>query len=243
MGDFDMILWMIAATAAFFVKGLAGFANTLVFSTILSFSQANAVISPTELLLSCPSGVVMVIEGRKHINWKICGPLLLIVVLGSIPGILLLKNVDAHILKIVFGAVIVFMGVWNLIQEFGLIKRKFPKAVLTGIGFISGVMMGLFGIGALLSAYMSQVTDDTESFKANLNVVFVAENLLRIILYAGVGILTWPIVKRGLLLIPFMTLGLMLGMLLSDKLNEKIVKRIVMITLIISGIFVIINAF
>ena len=43
--------WFIAATlAAFFIKGLCGFANTLIFQSILSFSVNNADISPVELV-------------------------------------------------------------------------------------------------------------------------------------------------------------------------------------------------
>ena len=45
-----MILWFVAAFTAYFVKGLCGFANTLVFTTILSFGAANASISPVDLL-------------------------------------------------------------------------------------------------------------------------------------------------------------------------------------------------
>ena len=33
-----MILWIIAAICAFFIKGLCGFANTLVFTSILKYS-------------------------------------------------------------------------------------------------------------------------------------------------------------------------------------------------------------
>ena len=45
-----MYLWIIAAFTAYFIKGLCGFANTLVFTSILSFGAANAYISPMELL-------------------------------------------------------------------------------------------------------------------------------------------------------------------------------------------------
>ena len=34
-----MFFWIIATLSAFFVKGLCGFANTLVFTSILSFGS------------------------------------------------------------------------------------------------------------------------------------------------------------------------------------------------------------
>ncbi len=45
-------LWILAAAAAYFIKGLCGFANTLVFTSILSFGASNASISPVDLLLA-----------------------------------------------------------------------------------------------------------------------------------------------------------------------------------------------
>jgi hypothetical protein len=43
-----MIFWISAAavTLAYMVKGLTGFANTLVFSTIMSFFSNNVAITP-----------------------------------------------------------------------------------------------------------------------------------------------------------------------------------------------------
>ena len=38
-----MILWIIATLCAFFIKGLCGFANTLVFTSILGFGLSISV--------------------------------------------------------------------------------------------------------------------------------------------------------------------------------------------------------
>ena len=50
------------------------------------------------------------------------------------------------------------------------------------IGVASGVLCGLFGVGALLAAYVSRVTDDSQSFKANISAVFMIDNTFRIII-------------------------------------------------------------
>lgn len=52
--------------AAYFVKGLCGFANTLVFTSILSFGSAtNANISPVDLLVGYPTNVILTWKNRK----------------------------------------------------------------------------------------------------------------------------------------------------------------------------------
>lgn len=237
-----MIWWMIAAIAAFFVKGLCGFANTLVFTTILSFGNNNINISPVELLLGYPTNAILAWKERKAIKWNVCLPLALLVLAGNIPGILLLRNADTGMIKVIFGFVIVFIGIEMLFREMKPGKMKQSKVVLSIIGILSGLLCGLYGIGALLGAYVSRVTEDSRSFKANICVVFLVENTFRIVMYAVWGIITFDIAKQTVMLIPFMLLGLYLGMVSSKVLNEKIVKKIVIIMLIVSGVALIINS-
>ena len=50
--------WMILATVvAFVIKGMTGFANTLVFTSMMSFGSANVEISPIELITGYPSNL------------------------------------------------------------------------------------------------------------------------------------------------------------------------------------------
>lgn len=237
-----MIWWMIATICAFFVKGLCGFANTLVFTTILSFGNNNINISPVELLLGYPTNVIMAWKERKSIKWSICLPLAAMVLIGSIPGVLFLKNVDTGMIKILFGIVIVVIALEMLLRELRPQKGKQSKVVLTIIGILSGILCGLYGIGALLGAYLSRVTDDSHSFKANICMVFLVENTFRIILYCAWGIITLHILKQAVILIPFVLGGLVLGMLSSKVLDEKNVKKLVIIMLMVSGVALIINS-
>lgn len=237
-----MIWWMIAAIAAFFVKGLCGFANTLVFSTIMSFGNNNINISPVELLLGYPTNAILAWKERKFINWKVCLPLALLVLVGNIPGILLLKNADTGFVKIFFGFVIVLVGLEMLLRERNSKKMKQSKVILSVIGILSGLLCGLYGIGALLGAYIGRVTEDSHSFKANICVVFLVENTFRIVMYGVGGILTLATVKQALQLVPFMIVGLTMGMFSSKVLNDKLVKKLVIIMLIVSGVALIINS-
>ena len=230
-----MLYWIVATVAAFFVKGLCGFANTLVFTSILSFGVSNANISPVELLLGVPTNVILAWKERKSIRWGICLPLALLVVIGTIPGALFLKNADSGSIKIVFGVIIVLIGLEMLLRSRNTAGLKQSKVVLVIIGIFSGVLCGLYGVGALLGAYISRVTDDSHSFKANICTVFVIENVLRIILYSVWGILTFDIFRQAVVLIPFMLIGLCAGMLSGKFLDEKIVRKLVILMLIISG--------
>ena len=236
-----MIWWIIATICAFFVKGLCGFANTLVFTTILSFVNNNINISPVELILGYPSNAILAWKERRSIKWSICIPSAVLVIVGCIPGVLFLKNTSTTIIKIIFGFVIICIGIEMVFREVQAKKMKQSKVVLGIIGFLSGLLCGLYGIGALLGAYINRVTDDSHSFKANICVVFLVENTFRVIMYTVLGIITFQTIKQAIILIPLMFLGLALGMFSSKILDEKWVKKIVNIMLIISGLALVIN--
>ena len=125
-----MVWWIIATVCAFFVKGLCGFANTLVFSTILSFGNTNKGISPVELVLGYPTNAILAWKERKSIKWGVCIPLSILVILGCIPGAVFLKNADTGIIKIIFGFVIILIGAEMLLREVYSKKIKQSKTVM-----------------------------------------------------------------------------------------------------------------
>ena len=144
-----MYLWVIAAVAAYFIKGLCGFANTLVLTSILSFGAANANISPIDLLLGYPANLILTWKNRRRLDAKVWLPLA-----GSLPGALLLKHVDARAIKLVFGAVVIGLGTEMLTREFIQRRACSSRWMLAVIGVAAGVLCGLFGVGALLAAYV-----------------------------------------------------------------------------------------
>lgn len=159
--------WFIAATlAAFFIKGLCGFANTLIFQSILSFSVNNADISPVELVLGFPGNAIRLGRTRKSLNPRIFLPLTALMLAGNIPGALMLKSMDGRIIKVIFGVVIICIALNMLLEQSG--EPHAPKKWMTAlVGIAAGILSGLFGVGALLAAYVSRITDTGSGFKAN----------------------------------------------------------------------------
>lgn len=232
---------IFAVTAAYIVKGMCGFANTLVFSTLAGFSANNVNISPVDLLLGYPSNLYIAYTERKGICPKVCIPLCVLVILGSIPGAVFLKLGDARLIKILFGFVVVFIGLEMFFRERSSKKQKGSPALMIGIGLLSGILCGMFGVGALLVAYVSRTTDSQTQFRANNCVVFVVENTFRLILYSVTGIMNMVIVKNALCLLPFMAAGLGIGIFFQKHIPEKQAKCCVILLLILSGISLILN--
>lgn len=168
-------------------------------------------------------------------------PLALLVLAGSLPGAILLKNTDVKYLKVIFGMVVVFIGTEMFLREYQKIAVKNSKIILGIIGVLSGLLCGLFGIGALLAAYMGRVTSTSEEFKANISAVFIVENTFRIVLYSIIGVITPESLKQSAVLMPFMLIGLFTGIKSAEILDEKIVKNLVIVLLILSGIVLVLK--
>jgi uncharacterized membrane protein YfcA len=231
-----MWLWIIATVLAYFVKGLCGFANTLVFTSIMGFGANNVSISPVELMLGYPTNLILTWNNRKKLNKYVFIPLAILVLIGSIPGALLLKNINARYIKIVFGIVVVLLGIEMYLRELKPKKMEESKILLAFIGILSGMLCGLFGVGALLAAYVGRVTKTSDEFKANISAVFIVDNTFRIILYSVLGIISFSSIKQAIIMLPFALLGLFSGIWSSKILDEKIIKRLVIILLVISGL-------
>lgn len=234
-------LWCIAAFAAFYIKGLCGFANTLVFTSILGFGVDNVLISPVDLVLGYPTNLIMTWQYRKHLKTAIWVPLALMVLAGSIPGAILLKSVDARMIKIVFGAAVALIAMEMYGREMGAWEGSDSKVVRIGIGLLSGLLCGLFGVGALLAAYLGRVTERMDEFKANISAVFVVENTFRLVTYGMLGVITLGSLRQTLLLIPVALCGLFAGIYSSKKLDERLIKRSVIVLLMISGVVLVVT--
>ena len=236
-----MFLWIMATFAAFFIKGLCGFANTLVFDTVLGFGVNNVNISPVELVLGYPTNVILTIKNRANLDKKIFLPIIIIVILGSLPGAIVLKYVNASVVKVIFGVMVSLVGVDMMYREYHAANGKDSRILRMIIGVLAGLMCGMFGVGVLVAAYVSRVTNTSSEFKANLSMVFIIENTFRIISYLALGVLSLASLQTALCLAPVMLLSLWLGMKCADIMDEKLVKKLVIVFLIISGIAMIVN--
>ena len=129
---------------AYFVKGLCGFANTLVFSSILSFWQDNIYITPIDLPLSLISNLLLVFHDHKALSVKIWGSGAFFMILGIIWHILL--SGDPALIKIILG----FLTMGLALQ---MLLKKNPQA---GQGALL-VMRSSLSLQVLSAAYWASV--------------------------------------------------------------------------------------
>ncbi len=237
-----MFVYMaFAVFVAFWVKGISGFANSLIFGSIMSFRTNTINITPMDLLLNVPANSYFVWKERKSVSFQVVAPLSLLMLAGSIPGVFWLSVGDATTIKILFGFVVIGIAVEMYLRERNPKKQKSSKALLIFIGLLAGICAGLFGISAMLAAYITRTTDNMEAFRGNICAVFLVDNFFRFFLYLATGVMTFDSLVLALTLSPFMVLGIATGGLFARFVSEKTVKNIVVGVLFLSGILLILT--
>ena len=230
------IFLFISTLLAYFIKGITGFGNTLVMGSLFSFLVSNRLTTPIDLIFSIPTNTYIVWRERKNVSLKVVIPLSLMLLVGIIPGTLLLKVGSDWILKLILGIVVVGMALEMLTRKSAKNKTKVNSPILLVIiGVISGVLTGLYGIGALLVVYISRITDNKSQFRANICCVFLVENVFRFFLYLFTGILSKEIFLLTLFLSPAVLLGMMIGVKVESNMKEKTARKAVIALLLISG--------
>lgn len=152
-------IWILATLSAFFLKGLCGFANTMVFDSILGFAVNNVNISPIELILGFPTNIILAWQNRKKLDYKVWVPIVILILMGSIPGALLLKEVNAKGLKIFFGIItleslkmtaclfpFMLVGLFSGIYSSRILDDKLVKKIVILLLIISGIVLVIINI-------------------------------------------------------------------------------------------------
>jgi uncharacterized membrane protein YfcA len=229
----------VAVLLAYTVKGITGFANTLVFSTVMSYFANNLSITPIEIILGTGPNIFIALRERRGFKWRVVAPLSALMMLGCVPGALFLKFGNPALVKTLFGIGITLVAVQTLAME--RLHLRPSKPLLIFIGLVSGIMCGMYGIGALLVAYVSRTTDTPAEFRANVCFVFILVDIFRAALYWAAGFFTLEIVLTVLKLAPFMVLGLFIGTKLAGKLPAPLVKKVILGLLALSGISLVVT--
>lgn len=221
---------------AYFVKAITGFGDTLVMNSLFSFTVPNSVTTPVNLLLSIPANAAMTVKNRKNLSLKIILPLSLTLFIGVLPGTFLLTHMSSWVLKAVLGFVLILLALEMLTRKADPNAKANP-AVMVAVGILSGLLCGLFGIGALLAAFISRTTDTKSRYRGNLCCIFLLENIFRFFVYLSTGVFTASIFKLTAIVLPAMALGLLVGAKADVKLKETTVKKATIYLLMISGAF------
>ncbi|MDR1956019.1 MAG: sulfite exporter TauE/SafE family protein, partial [Treponema sp.] len=225
----------------FFIKGLAAFGDPLISNPALSMITENKIISLMNLLLGTPINAYMTWKNRKKFSLKNALFMLIFILCGIIPGTLLLKYASSWILKAGLGIVVLGIGIEMMTRNRAKPVRQ-NRIIMAIISFCSGITAGLYGINLFFVAYIERTTQDRAAFRGNLGFIFFVENVIRIIIYAVLGIFTKDILLLTLIAFPGAVFGFLSGSGIDKRLSETVIRRIIIFMFMLGGISLFLKA-
>ena len=236
MGE-NLIIYTVVFLA-FFLKGVAGFGNTLILNGTLSFFRENRFITPMDLLLGFPVNIYLVIREWKYIQFRIVLPLLVSILAGSIPGILLLGSVNDRILKSILALVLIMISIDFFFKKWQKdLSEKEMKYLIPFTGFVSGILMGLYGIGVLIPAVLSRTGLERRNFRGTVCFIFSIESMIRIAVYVYTGIISREMLILFISLLPFAAAGVLAGRIADKRIDDNLLRKIIVAVLFVSAVF------
>ena len=239
------IICFVAAT----IVGSSGFGFALITVPLLTIFLDLKLVVPLELLLALFCVTILSAKNMRFIKEPAVIYLFLGMMAGTVVGAWLLDNLEAGLLKKILGVLIVLFA-FHIYRRSG--REREPRtreggrivgaAIALFVGLLSGVAGGMFGTsGPPLVVYVDHFAKDKSAFRAQLVVLFMLNNAVRIVLYSWHSLLTVPIAKFSLWLLPAVMLGLFLGSKMHFQVSEKTFSKAIAVMLCVSGLLLVIR--
>ena len=226
---------------SFVIKGLVGFGDPLIFNPLLSLRLDNKDISPGMLPVSLLLNIYIVIRSRDSIHYKKLIPVCIWVLLGVIPGTLLLKYSTSWVLKAVLGVLIILLGV-EMMTRSDRPTGKPNNILMAVMSFSSGVTSALFGINLLFLAYLERTTENRDEFRGSVCLVFMIESIFRLAVYAYNGLMTPLSLQISAVSFPAALLGTWIGAQIDKRIDDSLIKKLIVYVYILGGISTLLRA-
>jgi uncharacterized membrane protein YfcA len=233
----DIVLFCLAAFAAAFVSGVAGFAFGLIVMPVwlhlVSPLQAAALIALYAMILQ---GFPMW-KLRHAIRMRRLLPLVIGGLVGLPVGVELLRVTPAATMRVVIGFFLVAFSLYNLLKPTLRPVTGDRPLIDGGMGVVSGVVGGATGLAGLVPAIWATLRGwPKDEQRAVFQPAGVALFLGMLAILGGAGTYDVPTLRLFLIGLPGVILGLWLGLRVYGRLDDAAFRTIVLVVLLLSGV-------
>lgn len=232
------ILILIVTFLAGFTQGLSGFGSILLALPLLTIFIDIKTVIPLVALHGLFMTIILLIELRRHLEWKKVLPLFA----GSIPGIpigvFFLKNMNTDVIQLTMGVILLSYALFSLFCRAVIWEMKSIGVLL--VGLLAGCLGGALGAsGPPVIVYTSLQPWTKDTIKVTLQGFFVASGLVVVIFHAMNGLTTILVFRYFLISLPALVVGTYVGSFFYGRIGENTYKKIMFLLLALLGTFLI----
>lgn len=229
------ILIALVTLAAALTQRLTGFGSGLIPMAILPGPVGIRTVTPLVALITTTVDVLMLGRYRTRIRPRAVYPLLVGMASGIPLGILALRRLDERIVLGALGAVICLYALYAL-SGFRL-PRLNGRPWACGVGLLAGMLGGAYNTsGPPLIIYGQAQEWPPDEFKANLQTLFIFNDVLVIVGHLVAHNVTLVVARAYLIALPAIAAGFLVGGRLDRYLNPERFRILVLALLLVLGL-------
>ncbi|TXL78123.1 sulfite exporter TauE/SafE family protein [Vineibacter terrae] len=226
----------VVVLVAGLMRGFAGFGSAMLMAPVFAVLFGPTDMIATVVAIELAVSLQLFPSARGDCDWRIVGPMSVVVCLAMPLGAWLLASVDKGlIVKTVSGIIVVFV----LIMASG-IRYRGERSVGAGmvVGALSGVMMATTSVGGPpVLMYLLAGNDPPARHRANIITYYMATQVPLIGIMFWYGLAGVGSIVRGLVLLPLMLVGAWIGRLLFNPRDERLYRSVALAILFGAGAF------
>lgn len=229
---------MVAAAAV--VQGMTGFGfSALAVPLLMWVADPHEVVVWSAVLAFCSNVVLFPPTWRAAVPRRV-GVLLGSAVLGLPCGIFIYQQIGGPSLQLIIGGLTV---VFALLLHYAPGRSEDSTARCVGAGLMAGVLATSVAMpGPPVALYLLKTGTEKAGFRAHLVALFLCLFPTGLGMMLAGGQIDWPMLQRGLLLVPALLAGLAVGMKLFPAVNQHLFNRLILGSLVVLGAYTSINA-
>ena len=225
----------VVLSAAYFVRGVAGFGSGLIAIPLLLMWFPLLMAVPLVVALDYLASASQGIKDRQAIQWREIWPLLPFALLGVMGAVYLLQAVDPRLLLKGLAIFIILYALYSLVG-------KNPESVhgrwwAIPAGGLGGLIGTTFGTGGpFYVVYLQMRRLDKMQFRATFAAIFLLDGANRLAGDFLSGMLTLQFLRMLAMALPVMMVGIYLGGRVHTTVGQETFRRGIGLLLICSGV-------
>lgn len=233
----DLVVIFVALAVGAFVKGVSGTGLPQVaipvMAAFLGVERSVIIMS----MVGVASNVWQVVAHSRSVRQSRDLPSLLGAgVAGAVLGTVLLTTVDARLLSLVLGLIILLYVTTRVLTPNLVVKPSLSVWLSPPVGLAAGALQGATGVsGPLLSTYLHSFRLAPSAYIFSLSSLFLVFSVTQVLTLVGLGAYTTELVVQGLLALLPVALFLPLGTRVGRRLDPRTFSAVVMVGLAIAA--------